>query len=149
MNQTYDYVVVGGGSAGSILGNRLSMDKDKSVLVLEAGRSDYYWDLFILMPAAFVYPSGNRFYDWIYSTNEDPYMNGRKVAHARGKVLGGSRSINGMIYQRGNPMDYERLGKDEGMESWDYDDVLPYFKRLENTVDSPNDKYRGQSGQIT
>lgn len=149
MNQKYDYVIVGSGSAGSILGDRLSADGTKNVLVLEAGRSDYPWDLFIQMPAALMFPSGNKFYDWIYETDPEPYMNGRRVAHARGKVLGGSSSINGMIYQRGNPMDYERWGKDEGMENWDYAHVLPYFKRLENTVDSPNDEYRGQSGPIT
>ena len=81
-----------GGSAGSVLGNRLSEDKDKrSLEVLEAGRSDYFWDLFIQMPAALMFPSGNKFYDWIYSTDEEPHMGGRKVAHARGKVLGGSK----------------------------------------------------------
>src|SRR5699024_2660914 len=149
MKKHYDYIVVGGGSAGSILANRLSEDSTKDVLVLEAGRSDYPWDLFIQMPAALMFPSGNKFYDWIYETDPEPYMNGRRVAHARGKVLGGSSSINGMIYQRGNPMDYERRGKDESMENWDYAHVLPYFKRLENTVDSPNDKYRGQSRPIT
>ena len=103
---SYDYVIIGGGSAGSVLGARLSEDKDKNVLVLEAGRSDYFWDLFIQMPAALMFPSGNRFYDWEYQTDEEPHM-GRRVDHARGKVLGGSSSINGMIYQRGNPMDYE------------------------------------------
>lgn len=87
-NKSYDYVIIGGGSAGSVLGNRLSEDKDKEVLVLEAGRSDYFWDLFIQMPAALMFPSGNKFYDWIYSTDEEPHMGGRKVAHARGKVLG-------------------------------------------------------------
>src|SRR5699024_6112609 len=77
-----------------------------------------------------------------------PHMNGRRIAHARGKVLGGSSSINGMIYQRGNPMDYERWGADKGMESWDYAHVLPYFKKLENAIDSPNDKFRGHDGPI-
>lgn len=149
MNEKYDYVIVGSGSAGSILGDRLSADGTKNVLVLEAGRSDYPWDLFIQMPAALMFPSGNKFYDWIYKSDPEPHMNGRRVAHARGKVLGGSSSINGMIYQRGNPLDYERWGADEGMESWDFAHVLPYFKRLENAVDSPNDEYRGQSGPIT
>src|SRR5699024_12683087 len=133
-------------SAWSILGDRLSADGMKSVLVLEAGRSDYPWDLFIQMPAALMFPSGISFYDWIYESDPEPHMNGRRVAHARGKVFGGSSSINGMIYQRGNPMDYERWGADEGMENWDFAHVLPYFKRLENAVDSPNDEYRGQSG---
>lgn len=146
--QTYDYVIIGGGSAGSVLGNRLSEDKDKEVLVLEAGRSDYPWDLFIQMPAALMFPSGNPFYDWRYQTEEEPYM-GRKVDHARGKVLGGSSSINGMIYQRGNPMDYEGWAEPEGMETWDFAHCLPYFKKLEKTFGAtPYDRYRGHDGPI-
>ena len=145
---SYDYVIIGGGSAGSVLGNRLTEDKDKEVLVLEAGRSDYPWDLFIQMPAALMFPSGNRFYDWIYQTEEEPHM-GRKVDHARGKVLGGSSSINGMIYQRGNPMDYEGWAEPEGMESWDFAHCLPYFKRLEKTYGAtPFDQFRGHHGPI-
>src|SRR5699024_6248501 len=101
MKKHYDYIVVGGGSAGSILGNRLSEDGTKSVLILEAGRSDYPWDPFIQMPAALMFPSGNPLYDWGYKSDPEPHMNGRRIAHARGKVLGGSSSINGMIYQRG------------------------------------------------
>src|SRR5690625_6424811 len=118
MKKHYDYIVVGGGSAGSILANRLSEDSTKDVLVLEAGRSDYPWDLFIQMPAALMFPSGNPLYDWGYKSDPEPGMNGRRIAQARGKVLGGSSSINGMIYQRGNPLDYERWGKDKGMETW-------------------------------
>src|SRR5699024_5443854 len=87
-------------------------------------------------------------YDWGYKSDPEPHMNGRRIAHARGKVLGGSSSINGMIYQRGNPMDYERWGADKGMESWDYAHVLPYFKKLENAIDSPNDKFRVHDGTI-
>lgn len=79
-NKSYDYVIIGGGSAGSVLGNRLSEDKDKEVLVLEAGRSDYFWDLFIQMPAALMFPSGNKFYDWIYSTDEENCFNTGKCA---------------------------------------------------------------------
>jgi len=148
MKEKFDYVIVGGGSAGSILGNRLSEDGSKSVLLLEAGRSDYPWDLFIQMPAALMFPSGNPFYDWIYKTDPEPYMYGRRVAHARGKVLGGSSSINGMIYQRGNPLDYEKWGKDPGMEKWDFAHCLPYFKRMENALDSPDDPMRGHDGPI-
>lgn len=148
MKKHYDYIVVGGGSAGSILANRLSEDSTKDVLVLEAGRSDYPWDLFIQMPAALMFPSGNPLYDWGYKSDPEPGMNGRRIAQARGKVLGGSSSINGMIYQRGNPLDYERWGKDKGMETWNYAHVLPYFKRLENTIDSPNDEFRGHDGPI-
>ena len=112
----WDYVIVGGGSAGCALANRLSADPDTTVLVLEAGRSDFRIDPFIHMPAALPFPIGNRLYDWKYETEPEPYMNGRKVYHARGKVLGGSSSINGMIFQRGNPLDYERWAADKGME---------------------------------
>lgn len=148
MKKHYDYIIVGGGSAGSILANRLSEDSTKNVLVLEAGRSDYPWDLFIQMPAALMFPSGNPLYDWGYKSDPEPHMNGRRIAQARGKVLGGSSSINGMIYQRGNPLDYERWGADKGMESWNFAHVLPYFKRLENALDSPDDKFRGHDGPI-
>ncbi|HAG58721.1 MAG TPA: choline dehydrogenase, partial [Arthrobacter bacterium] len=88
-NESYDYVIVGGGSAGSVLADRLSADGTHTVLVLEAGRSDYPWDLFIQMPAALTFPSGNRFYDWQYQSDPEPHMHGRRIAHARGKVLGG------------------------------------------------------------
>jgi choline dehydrogenase len=132
--RTYDYVIVGGGSAGCALANRLSVDPSTQVLVLEAGRSDYRLDPFIHMPAALPYPIGNRLYDWKYESEPEPYMDGRKVYHARGKVLGGSSSINGMIFQRGNPMDYERWAADKGMESWDYAHCLPYFKRMETCL---------------
>ncbi|SFG52790.1 choline dehydrogenase [Halobacillus alkaliphilus] len=149
MNESYDIVVIGAGSAGSILGNRLSEDGKKSVLVLEAGRSDYAWDLLIQMPAALPFPAGKSLYDWKYETDPEPYMKGRRIKHARGKVLGGSSSINGMIYQRGNPKDYERWGADEGMESWDFAHCLPYFKRLENALGTDkDDKYRGHDGPI-
>ncbi|CAM3933408.1 choline dehydrogenase [Alkalicoccus chagannorensis] len=149
MSEFFDYVVVGGGSAGSVLGNRLSEDGKKSVLILEAGRSDYNWDLLIQMPAALPFPAGKSLYDWKYESEPEPYMNGRRIKHARGKVLGGSSSINGMIYQRGNPKDYERWGADEGMSSWSFAHVLPYFKRLENALSSPkDDEMRGHDGPI-
>ena len=89
---TYDYVIVGGGSAGCVLANRLSEDPGARVLVLEAGRTDYLWDVYIHMPAALSFPIGNRFYDWKYESEPEPYMHGRRVYHARGKVLGGSSS---------------------------------------------------------
>ena len=131
---TYDFVIVGGGSAGSALANRLSADPGTRVLVLEAGRPDYIWDPYIHMPAALTFPIGNRFYDWKYSSEPEPHLNGRRVYHARGKVLGGSSSINGMIFQRGNPMDYERWAADPGMAEWDYAHCLPYFKRMETCL---------------
>lgn len=145
----YDFVIVGGGSAGSALANRLSADPANRVLVLEAGRSDFPWDVFIHMPAALTYPIGSRFYDWKYESEPEPHMNGRRVYHARGKVLGGSSSINGMIFQRGNPMDYERWAADAGMESWDYAHCLPYFRRMENCLAAdPDDEFRGHDGPL-
>ncbi|WP_116115915.1 choline dehydrogenase [Austwickia chelonae] len=143
----YDYIIVGGGSAGSALANRLSSDSGTSVLVLEAGRNDSKLDPFIHMPAALPFPIGSRFYDWKYESEPEPYMNGRRVYHARGKVLGGSSSINGMIFQRGNPMDYERWSKDPGMQDWDYAHCLPYFKRMENCL-AGADSWRGGSGPL-
>ena len=131
---TYDFVIVGGGSAGSALANRLSADPGARVLVLEAGRPDYIWDPFIHMPAALTFPIGSRFYDWKYESEPEPHLNGRRIYHARGKVLGGSSSINGMIFQRGNPLDYERWAADAGMAEWDYAHCLPYFKRMENCL---------------
>ena len=148
MESEYDYLIVGGGSAGSALGNRLSANPENRVLVLEAGRPDYKWDVFIHMPAALAFPIGNKHYDWMYESEPEPFMNGRRIYHARGKVLGGSSSINGMIWQRGNPMDYQRWSKDPGMESWDYAHCLPYFKKMENCLADPNSPFRGESGPL-
>jgi len=143
----YDFVIVGGGSAGSALANRFSADRSTQVLVIEAGRLDYRWDVFIHMPAALTIPIGNRFYDWKYESEPEPHMGGRKIYHARGKVLGGSSSINGMIFQRGNAMDYERWAGDPGMDEWDYAHCLPYFKKMENCL-AGGDEYRGTTGPL-
>jgi choline dehydrogenase len=143
----YDFIIVGGGSAGSALANRLSADPSTRVLVLEAGRIDHKWDVFIHMPAALTIPIGSRFYDWKYESEPEAHMNDRKIYHARGKVLGGSSSINGMIFQRGNALDYERWAQDPGMSAWDYAHCLPYFKRMENCL-AGGDEYRGTTGPL-
>ena len=143
----YDFIIVGGGSAGCALANRLSADADNSVLVLEAGRRDYKWDVFIHMPAALAFPIGSRFYDWKYESEPEPHMGGRRVYHARGKVLGGSSSINGMIFQRGNPADYNKWAAEPGMENWDYRHCLPYFKRMETCL-AGGDQWRGEEGPL-
>ena len=144
-----DFVIVGGGSAGSVLANRLSADPANRVLVLEAGRPDYPWDVYIHMPAALTFPIGNRFYDWGYSSEPEPHLHDRRIYHARGKVLGGSSSINGMIFQRGNPLDYERWAADPGMQGWDYAHCLPYFRRMEDCLAAePDDAFRGRGGPL-
>jgi choline dehydrogenase len=147
--EPYDIVIVGGGSAGCVLANRLSADPDTRVLVLEAGRPDYRWDVFVHMPAALTFPIGSRFYDWRYESEPEPHMGGRRIYHARGKLLGGSSSINGMIFQRGNPLDYEKWGADDGLADWDYAHCLPYFQRMETALAaSVDDPYRGHSGPL-
>jgi choline dehydrogenase len=144
---SYDYIIVGGGSAGCALAARLTEDASTRVLLLEAGRPDSWWDLYIHMPAALSFPIGNRFYDWKYESEPEPHMGGRRIYHARGKVLGGSSSINGMIFQRGNPLDYERWAADAGLERWDYAHCLPYFKRME-TCFAGADAWRGGDGPL-
>jgi choline dehydrogenase len=145
----YDYVIVGGGSAGCVLANRLSEDPSTRVLVLEAGRPDWRFDVFLHMPAALAFPIGSPLYDWGYRSEPEPFLHGRRVYHARGKVLGGSSSINGMIFQRGNPLDYERWATVPGMADWDHAHTLPYFKRLETALAAaPDDPWRGHDGPL-
>jgi choline dehydrogenase len=147
--ERFDVVIVGGGSAGCVLANRLSEDPGTRVLVLEAGRPDWRFDVFLHMPAALTFPIGSPLYDWGYRSEPEPNLHGRRVYHARGKVLGGSSSINGMIFQRGNALDYERWAEVPGMAGWDYAHCLPYFKLMETCLAAaPDDPYRGHAGPL-
>src|SRR5262245_37614232 len=147
MAERFDVVIVGGGSAGSVLANRLTEDPATRVLVLEAGHPAYPWDVFVQMPAALAFPIGNRFYDWGYRSEPESQLAGRRIYHARGKLLGGSSSINGMIFQRGNPLDYERWATVPGLANWDFAHCLPYFRRMEDcTAAATDDPLRGRGG---
>lgn len=142
----YDYVIVGGGSAGSALANRLSADPSNRVLVLEAGRVEHRWDPIVTMPAALGFPVGNPRYDWCYATEPEPHMHGRRMRQPRGKILGGSSSINGMLYQRGHPGDYDRWAVETDDPGWDYAHLLPYFQRHEHVLGPDPDAVRGHAG---
>ena len=117
------------------------------MLVLEAGRPDYLWDVYIHMPAALSFPIGNRFYDWRYESEPEPHMHGRRIYHARGKVLGGSSSINGMIFQRGNPLDFERWGADPGLRAVGLR-ALPALLQAHGDLPGGADEWRGGDGPL-
>src|SRR4030095_4052808 len=126
---TYDYVIVGGGTAGCLLANRLSADPEVSVLLLEAGgRDDYLW---IHIPVGYLYCMNKPRTDWCLKTDAEPRLGGRALNYPRGKVLGGCSSINGMIYMRGQAGDYDHW-RQLGNQGWAWDDVLPYFKQHED-----------------
>ena len=126
---TYDYVIVGAGSAGCVLANRLSEDPDTRVLLLEAGgRDNYHW---IHIPVGYLYCIGNPRTDWGYKTAACAGLNGRELLYPRGKVLGGCSSINGMLYLRGQAADYDGW-RQMGLTGWGWDDVLPYFLKSED-----------------
>jgi choline dehydrogenase len=144
--EVFDYVIVGSGSAGSVLANRLSAKPELRVLVLEAGPRDYWWNWKIHMPAAFAYPLADDKVNWYYHTEPEPFMNGRSMYCPRGRVLGGSSSINGMVYIRGHARDYDRWAQ-AGNRGWSYAEVLPYFKRAEHRVKGA-DAYHGTGGPL-
>lgn len=140
----YDYIIIGAGSAGCVLADRLSADGRNRVLVLEYGGSDR--SIFIQMPSALSIPMNMAKYNWMYESEPEPALKGRRIHCPRGKVLGGSSSINGLVYVRGNPADFDRW-EEEGANGWSYSDVLPYFRRAESRRDG-GDAYRGSDGPL-
>ena len=141
---SFDYIVIGAGSAGCVLANRLTEDGRHTVLVVEYGGSDN--SLFIRMPSALSIPMNDARYNWFYRTEPEPNLNHRRLHTPRGKVLGGSSSINGLVYVRGNPLDFESW-QAAGARGWGWQDVLPYFRRAE-TRGEGGDAYRGDAGPL-
>jgi choline dehydrogenase len=140
---TFDYVIVGAGTAGCVLANRLSADPEVSVLLLEAGgKDDYFW---VHIPVGYLFTQGNPRTDWCLRTEAEPGLNGRALAYPRGKVLGGCSSINGMIYMRGQARDYDQW-RQLGNRGWGWDDVLSYFRRSEDYAHGPDDMH-GAGGE--
>ncbi|WP_433736230.1 choline dehydrogenase [Pseudomonas putida] len=143
-NHEFDYLIVGAGSAGCVLANRLGEDPAVQILLLEAGPADKSWT--IDMPSAVGLVVGGTRYNWSYSSEPEPYLNGRRIGTPRGRTLGGSSSINGMVYIRGHARDYDAWAE-QGCTGWSYQDVLPYFKRAQAHADGADD-YRGATGHL-
>lgn len=144
--EEFDFIVVGAGSAGCVLADRLSADGQNKVLLLEAGGSDR--SIFIQMPAALAYPMNTTRWNWGYHSEPEPHLNNRRLHCPRGLGLGGSSSINGLVYVRGNPLDFKRWEEEDGARGWGYADVLPYFKRAETRAEGGNE-YRGGDGPLS
>ena len=146
MADAFDYVIVGAGSAGCILANRLSADGRHTVCILEAGPRD--WHPFIHIPAGFIHTLTMGSVNWLYEAETSEWTNGRVIGVPRGKTLGGSSSINGHIYNRGQRMDFDGWAQ-KGNRGWGYNDVLPYFRRTENRIGAADDTFRGRQGNLT
>jgi len=142
---SFDYIIVGGGTAGCVLANRLSQDPSVSVLLLEAGGNDSW--IWIHIPVGYLYCIGNPRTDWCYRTQADPGLGGRSILYARGRVLGGCSSINAMIYMRGQTRDYDEWAALTGDTSWSWDNVLPLFKRSEDHWRG-GDAFHGSGGEV-
>ncbi|MFD1957936.1 GMC family oxidoreductase [Novosphingobium panipatense] len=140
----FDYIIVGGGSAGCVLANRLSANPANRVLLLEAGGKDNY--IWIRVPVGYLYCIGNPRTDWCLSTEAEEGLGGRALKYPRGRVLGGCSSINGMIYMRGQAADYDGW-RQAGNSGWGWDDVLPYFTRAEDHYEGAS-AYHGGGGEI-
>ncbi|UZE25929.1 choline dehydrogenase [Pseudomonas sp. B21-056] len=144
MNKMFDYLIVGGGSAGCVLANRLSECGRFEVCLLEAGGSDN--SIFIKMPSAVAVPLATPKFTWPFESEPESHLNGRRISSPRGRVIGGCSSINGMVYMRGHPLDFDEW-ETNGAKGWSYADVLPYFKRAEQKADG-GDEWRGSSGPL-
>ncbi|MDA9872296.1 GMC family oxidoreductase N-terminal domain-containing protein [Candidatus Thioglobus sp.] len=144
MQEKYDYIIVGAGSAGCLLANRLSANPDNSVLLIEAGRKDD--NIWLHVPVGYFKTMNNPKFDWMYKLEKDKGLNNRRIDWPRGKVLGGSSALNGLLYIRGDRHDYDNW-KDLGNKGWGYDDVLPYFKKFECQENGENE-YHGVDGEL-
>jgi choline dehydrogenase len=142
----YDYIIIGAGSAGCVLAHRLGERRENKILVLEAGGKDHFWNWKIHMPAAFAYPLADDKLNWYYHTEPEPFMDGRRMYCPRGRVIGGSSSINGMCYIRGHARDYDSWAQ-AGLRGWSYADILPYFRRAEDH-EVGGDDYHGTNGPL-
>src|SRR6478609_1679806 len=140
----YDFIVIGAGSAGAVVANRLSANPAHKVLLLEAGAPDHFWTR---LPVGSAKLLANPAANWLYSSEPEPNTNGRRIAVPRGKLLGGSSAINGLAFVRGQAQDFDTWAQ-LGNRGWSYEDVLPFFKRMEDYRGEGEERYRGRGGPI-